>query len=96
MRESTLAFSRRCRCVRDAPCPAASAVVVFPSVAQPCDSPPLFSQLVYRTEGFLALYSGMGTHLLRSVPNAAVVFYSYEFAVRLYKRHVINDAALLD
>lgn len=59
-------------------------------------SPLFFSQLVYRTEGFLALYSGMGTHLLRSVPNAAVVFYSYEFAVRLYKRHTINDAALLD
>ena len=46
---------------------------------------------MYRTEGFFALYSGMGTHLLRSVPNAAIVFYSYEFAVRLYKKYTADQ-----
>ena len=52
---------------------------------------PTWPQLVYRTEGFFALYSGMGTHLLRSVPNAAIVFYSYEFAVRLYKKYTADQ-----
>jgi len=39
-----------------------------------------YMELPFNTLGYTnrGLYSGMGMHLLRSVPNAAVMFLSYE------------------
>ncbi|KAK9766862.1 Pyrimidine nucleotide transporter, mitochondrial [Basidiobolus ranarum] len=34
--------------------------------------------LILKEEGFLALYSGMTAHLMRTVPNAAIMFFCYE------------------
>ena len=33
---------------------------------------------VYRTEGLLRFYRGLGTYLLRVVPNATIQFFAYE------------------
>jgi solute carrier family 25 protein 33/36 len=38
--------------------------------------------LIYREEGMAALYGGMTAHLMRVVPNAAILFFTYEFIVR--------------
>ncbi|KAJ3340118.1 hypothetical protein HDU93_007343 [Gonapodya sp. JEL0774] len=38
---------------------------------------------VYREESFRGLYGGMSTHLIRVVPNAAIMFTFYELAVRM-------------
>ncbi|RKP37126.1 mitochondrial carrier domain-containing protein [Dimargaris cristalligena] len=40
-----------------------------------------FSTIV-REEGVAALYGGMTAHLLRTVPNAAIMFFCYEFVVQ--------------
>jgi len=37
--------------------------------------------LIYKEEGFRGLYGGMGAHLIRVVPNAAIMFATYEFVV---------------
>jgi solute carrier family 25 protein 33/36 len=34
--------------------------------------------LIYRNEGIRGLYGGMSAHLLRVVPNAAIMFVTYE------------------
>lgn len=39
---------------------------------------------LYRAEGWRGFYNGMATHLLRVVPNAAIVFVSFEFFVKLF------------
>ena len=36
---------------------------------------------VWRDEGFRGLYGGMSAHLLRVVPNTAIVFFTYETIV---------------
>ncbi|KXS11659.1 mitochondrial carrier [Gonapodya prolifera JEL478] len=38
-------------------------------------------RVVYREEGFRGLYGGMSTHLIRVVPNAAIMFTVYELSV---------------
>jgi solute carrier family 25 protein 33/36 len=38
---------------------------------------------VMRMEGVLAFYGGLGAHLLRTVPNAAIMFFCYESVVFL-------------
>ncbi|KAI9203973.1 mitochondrial carrier domain-containing protein [Polychytrium aggregatum] len=40
--------------------------------------------LVYREEGVRALYGGMTAHLMRVVPNAAIMFFCYEGIVKLF------------
>jgi solute carrier family 25 protein 33/36 len=40
-------------------------------------------KLIYREEGMAALYGGMTAHLLRVVPNAAILFYCYEFIIKM-------------
>lgn len=69
-------------------CKAGGGVVAWITLSRPPFHPRLL-QAVYTTEGWRALYGGMGTHLLRSVPNAAVVFLAYEVAVRTYADHWI-------
>lgn len=39
---------------------------------------------VWKNEGVLAFYGGMGAHLLRTVPNAAIMFFCYESVVWLF------------
>lgn len=39
-----------------------------------------------REEGFRGLYSGLGMHLVRSVPNAAIMFLSYEITTSYFRR----------
>lgn len=39
--------------------------------------------LVWRDEGAAALYGGLSAHLLRVVPNAAIMFSVYELALWL-------------
>lgn len=38
---------------------------------------------IAREEGYRGLYSGMGAHMLRVVPNTAIMFLTYEFIVWL-------------
>lgn len=40
-------------------------------------------RLIWKEEGATALYSGLSAHLLRVVPNAAVIFSIYELSLRL-------------
>jgi solute carrier family 25 protein 33/36 len=39
---------------------------------------------VLREEGFLAFYGGLTAHLLRTVPNAAIMFFCYETVVKVF------------
>lgn len=39
-------------------------------------------RLIFREEGVAGLYGGMSAHLLRVVPNAAIMFWTYELVVR--------------
>jgi len=41
-------------------------------------------QIVWREEGVRALYGGMTTHLIRVVPNAAIMFFCYEAILHRY------------
>jgi len=40
--------------------------------------------VILREEGFRAFYGGVGAHLLRVVPNAAIVFLGYEMVVKFF------------
>jgi len=40
-------------------------------------------QTIMKEEGGKALYGGMGAHLVRVVPNAAIIFLTYETVVKL-------------
>lgn len=42
---------------------------------------------VFQDEGMRGLYGGMSAHLLRVVPNAAIVFFTYEAVVSAIDRH---------
>lgn len=42
---------------------------------------------VWSDEGVRGLYGGMSAHLLRVVPNTAVVFFTYEAVVSAINRH---------
>lgn len=39
--------------------------------------------LVIREEGYRALYRGLATHLVRQIPNTAIMMCTYEFVVYL-------------
>lgn len=41
--------------------------------------------LVIKEEGALALYKGMGTHLIRQIPNSAIVMTTYELLVKFFE-----------
>ncbi|KAI8812343.1 mitochondrial carrier domain-containing protein [Cladochytrium replicatum] len=46
------------------------------------------TQRIYREEGIRAFYGGMTAHLMRVVPNAAIMFFTYEAIVALATTHV--------
>jgi solute carrier family 25 protein 33/36 len=37
--------------------------------------------VIVSEEGFRGLYGGLGAHLIRVIPNAAIMFYTYETVV---------------
>lgn len=41
--------------------------------------------LVYREEGRAGLYRGLGTQLIRQIPNTAIMMVTYELIVYLFK-----------
>ncbi len=41
------------------------------------------TKLIYQEEGILAFYGGMTAHLMRVVPNAAIMFFCYEMFVKM-------------
>lgn len=50
---------------------------------------------VLREEGIAAFYGGMTAHLLRVVPNSAIMFFCYEFLVHTYDRLAVPNNRLL-
>ena len=48
-------------------------------------------RVVWVEEGIHGLYGGMGAHLLRVVPNTAIVFFTYEAVVRLLESRRDNS-----
>ncbi|XP_049850301.1 uncharacterized protein LOC126322419 [Schistocerca gregaria] len=44
--------------------------------------------LIYRTEGVPGLYGGMSAHLFRVVPNAAIMFLTYELVLRALSHQI--------
>eukprot|EP01027_Heterolobosea_sp_BB2_P012186 GEZU01017680.1.p1 GENE.GEZU01017680.1~~GEZU01017680.1.p1 ORF type:complete len:319 (-),score=53.64 GEZU01017680.1:15-971(-) len=41
---------------------------------------------IVREEGVRGLYSGMGAHLMRVVPNTAIMFLTYEFIIKMFSQ----------
>eukprot|EP00607_Mallomonas_marina_P003992 CAMPEP_0182438002 /NCGR_PEP_ID=MMETSP1167-20130531/85440_1 /TAXON_ID=2988 /ORGANISM="Mallomonas Sp, Strain CCMP3275" /LENGTH=142 /DNA_ID=CAMNT_0024631143 /DNA_START=793 /DNA_END=1221 /DNA_ORIENTATION=- len=48
-------------------------------------------QQIAREEGVRGLYGGMSMHLLRSVPNAAIMFSTYELTSRWMKKKALLE-----
>ncbi|KAJ3037895.1 hypothetical protein HDV00_001239 [Rhizophlyctis rosea] len=48
------------------------------------------AKLIYREEGLAALYGGMTAHLMRVVPNAAILFFCYELVISLFQKEEIH------
>ncbi|EPZ30832.1 mitochondrial carrier [Rozella allomycis CSF55] len=44
------------------------------------------TKLIFKEEGILAFYRGLTTHLLRTVPNSAIVFVVYEAIINHFSR----------
>ncbi|KAJ2997927.1 hypothetical protein HDV02_005022 [Globomyces sp. JEL0801] len=44
------------------------------------------ASLIYKQEGMAALYGGMTAHLMRVVPNAAILFVSFEFLSSFFNK----------
>ncbi len=44
-------------------------------------------KLIVKEEGVAALYGGMTAHMMRVVPNSAIMFFSYEFLTHLYMKN---------
>lgn len=43
-------------------------------------------RVVWLEEGVRGLYGGIGAHLVRVVPNTAIVFFTYEAVLRIFER----------
>lgn len=43
--------------------------------------------VVHAEEGLHGLYRGLGTHLIRQIPNTAIIMATYEAVVYLLSRH---------
>lgn len=50
---------------------------------------------IYREEGMAALYGGMTAHLLRVVPNSAIMFFCYEFLMHSYQKLAMTPQPLV-
>lgn len=45
------------------------------------------TKLILKEEGVVAFYGGMTAHIMRVVPNAALLFISYELIVHYCQKH---------
>lgn len=43
-------------------------------------------QVLFKEEGIAPFYGGLGAHLLRVVPNAAIMFLGYELVVKVFEK----------
>lgn len=50
-------------------------------------------RVVWRKEGLPGLYGGLMPHLLRVVPNAAIMFLTYEAVVSLFETHPVQSSS---
>lgn len=50
-------------------------------------------RVVWLEEGLRGLYGGMGAHLIRVVPNTAIVFFTYEAVVRVFQNRNDSDSS---
>ena len=50
------------------------------------------AKIIFKEEGIVAFYGGMTAHLLRVVPNAAILFFCYEFVINTYEKQSKHDA----
>lgn len=53
------------------------------------------AKLVLKEEGPRALYGGMTAHLMKVVPNSAIMFFCYELLLHAYKQATMIQAPLL-
>ena len=53
------------------------------------------AKLVLKEEGLGALYGGMTAHLMKVVPNSAIMFFCYELLLHAYKKTATIQAPLL-
>jgi solute carrier family 25, member 33/36 len=44
------------------------------------------ARLIVKEEGAVALYGGMTAHMMRVVPNSAIMFFCYEFLTHIYHK----------
>lgn len=51
---------------------------------------------IAKEEGYRGLYSGMGIHIMRSVPNAAIMFLSYELAANWLKNNPTDQSVKIN
>ena len=49
------------------------------------------AKLIVKEEGGVALYGGMTAHMMRVVPNSAIMFFCYEFLTHLYHSTVMES-----
>ena len=48
-------------------------------------------KMILREEGVTALYGGMTAHLLRVVPNAAILFFCYELVIHTFENNTSKE-----
>lgn len=48
------------------------------------------ARLIVKEEGAVALYGGMTAHMMRVVPNSAIMFFCYEFLTHIYESRINN------
>jgi solute carrier family 25, member 33/36 len=49
------------------------------------------AKLIVKEEGAVALYGGMTAHMMRVVPNSAIMFFCYEFLTHLYHSTIMES-----
>lgn len=49
------------------------------------------ARLIVKEEGAVALYGGMTAHMMRVVPNSAIMFFCYEFLTHLYHSTIMES-----
>lgn len=49
------------------------------------------ARLIVKEEGAVALYGGMTAHMMRVVPNSAIMFFCYEFITHFYHSSLNNN-----
>lgn len=48
------------------------------------------ARLIVKEEGAIGLYGGMTAHMMRVVPNSAIMFFCYEFITHIYSKTITD------